>query len=623
MIMTTQMIPLNKLQVSVKNVRKAAPDKDADKRLMASIASQGVLQNLVVMPEGKDTFGVVAGGRRLRALQALAKAKTVPSNLGVICMVKDKNADITEISLAENVSQEAMHPADAFVAYAEMVEQGVGIEDIAAKFGVTKKVVQQRLKLGQVAPELLEQYRLGNLNLDCMMAFTVGEQERQLACFKELSGGYIQAHTIKRWIMGEAVSVKHGIGAFVGKAAYIKSNGVLSEDLFEDTVFLSDTALVHELAQAKLERAAKKLEKETNGWMWIDTTVERHETIEGLIQLDAEHVGVPKALETEMENLAKQIEIWEELQFDDELAEGFEDEETFSDAIEAAVKKFEVLENKYDEYLQFSDEQKAYSGCVVTFDRAGKLDILKGWARRKDMPKQPTSDDNTEGEGRDSTEKPKAGLTQALVSDLGNYRQQATKAALLKDPTAAADVLHYTLCMQVVSGERWQGRNLQDASFTVVESKTTREDTAQGRAFDELAKAREALSLEWTAIEDAGERFAAFRKLNKKAKDKLVAYCTVLTLNFSVRDSYAEQDKLIEQLDVDFAGYWRPTKDNYFGRLTKGQMFEQFGPVFGQEWLDGSHDMKKGAIAEGLEDRFNQKPESKDDVRSTWIPEQF
>ncbi len=622
--MTTQMITLNKLTVSAKNVRKTAPDKEADKRLMASIASQGVLQNLVAVPEGKGKFGVVAGGRRLRALQALAKGKKIATNIGVPCLVKDKDADITEISLAENVGQESMHPADTYVAYSEMVEQGVGIENIAAKFGVTKKVVQKRLKLGLVAPFLLDEYRAGDLNLDCIMSFTVSDdQERQLACYKELSGGHIHARAIKNWLMGEAVSIRNGIGAFVGKAAYINNGGVLSEDLFEETVYLSDTTLVCELAQAKLERAAKKLEKEQGGWMWIDTTLERRETMDDLIQLSAEHVGVPKALDSEIETLEKQIMAWEDLYYDDELAEGFEDEEAFSAAIEAAQEKVRTLEEKRDEYLQFSEAQQAYSGCVVTFDHAGKLDVLTGMARKKEIPKQSANSEKSAGEGGEASEKPKAGLTQALVSDLGNYRQQATKAALLRDPAAAADVLHYTLAMQVVTANHWEGRNLQNASFTVVDSKTSREDTGEGRAFDELTKAREALPLEWAAVEDAGERFAAFRKLNKKAKDKLVAYCTVQTLTIGVRGKSEEQDKLIEQLDVDFAGYWRPTKDNYFGRLTKGQMFEQFGPVLGQEWLDWSEDMKKGAIVEGLEERFNQKPESKDDVRSTWIPEQF
>ena len=112
--MTTQMIPLSKLTVSKRNVRKTVPNRDAHKRLMASIASQGVLQNLVVVPEGKGKFGVVAGGRRLRALQDLAKNNTINKNFEVECRVKDKDADITEISLAENVRQEAMHPATSF-----------------------------------------------------------------------------------------------------------------------------------------------------------------------------------------------------------------------------------------------------------------------------------------------------------------------------------------------------------------------------------------------------------------------------------------------------------------------------------------------------------------------------
>ena len=102
-----------------------------------------------------------------------------------------------------------------------------------------------------------------------------------------------------------------------------------------------------------------------------------------------------------------------------------------------------------------------------------------------------------------------------------------------------------------------------------------------------------------------------------------MAFCTALSLNISVRGSSADQDTLIAQLGVDFAGYWRPTKSNYFARLNKGQLFEQFGPIFGREWLDWHSDAKKGAIVESLEERFKQKPEGKDDPRVSWIPEQF
>ena len=624
--MTTSNIALSKLTVSDQNVRVVAPDKAAHQRLMASIASQGVLQNLVVVPGQKDHFQVIAGGRRLRALQALAKQKAIPNDYPVPCLVKTDSGDITEISLAENVQHEAMHPADEFVAFAQMITQGAGLEDVAAAFGVTRKVVQKRMKLGQVAPKLLDEYRKGNLNLEAIMAFTVCEDhERQLACYKELQGRTWPS-AIKNWLLGEAVDAGKGIGAFVGKAAYLKAGGAVSGDLFEDTVYLSDTTLVCELAHAKLDRAAKKLAKEQPGWKWVKTALERYEATEGLVQLYAEPIGVPEQLATDIEALDKQIMAWEDLYYDDELAEGFEDEEAFDQAITEAREKAEALEVKRDAYLTFTDEQKAYSGCIVTFNTAGKLEILEGLAVRKDIPKAETAEPGGNagaGEGGQGEDRPPAGLSQALVDDLGAYRQQIVKAALLRDPAAAADVLHYTLCMQLLSGERWLGRTLQSAHFDVVESRTKLEDTGEGRAFDEIEQARAALPLEWLNHKDEGERFTAFKQLNKRAKDKLVAFCTALTLNIGVRGSAKDQDTLIDQLDVDFAEYWRPSKTNYFARLNKGQLFEQFGPIFGSEWLDWHSDAKKGAIVESLDERFQQKPEGKDDPRATWIPEQF
>lgn len=624
--MTTSNIALSKLTVSDQNVRVVAPDKGAHQRLMASIASQGILQNLVVVPGKKNHFEVIAGGRRLKALQALAKQKKIPCDYPVPCLVKKELGDITEISLAENIQNQAMHPADEFVAFAQMVSQGAGLEDVAAAFGVTRKVVEKRMKLGQVAPKLLDEYRRGNLNLDAIMAFTVCEDhERQLACYKELQGRTWPS-AIKNWLLGEAVDAGKGIGAFVGKAAYLKAGGAVSGDLFEEMFYLSDTSLVCELAQAKLDRAVKKFEKEQPGWKWIKSTLERYEAIEGLVQLYAEHIGVPKPLDTEIEALDKQIGAWEDLYYNDELAEDFEDEESFDKAIEAAREKAEALEAKRDEYLTFNDDQKAYSGCIVTFNSAGKLEILEGLAERKDIPKAGKSElggSDEAGEGAAGAGKPAAGLSQALMDDLGAYRQQIVKAALLRDPAAAADVLHYTLCMQLLSGERWLGRTLQSAHFDMVESRTKLEDTGEGRAFDEIEKARATLPLEWLNHKDEGERFAAFRQLNKRTKDKLVAFCTALSLNIGVRGSSADQDILIDQLGVDFAGYWRPNKTNYFARLNKGQLFEQFGPIFGSEWLDWHSDAKKGAIMESLEERFQQKPEDKDDPRVTWIPEQF
>lgn len=621
--MSTSAIALSQLSVSKNNVRVVAPDKAAHKRLMASIAAQGILQNLVVVPGRNERFEVIAGGRRLKALQALAKQDSIPADYPVPCLVKTDPAAITQISLAENVHHEAMHPADEFVAFARMIAQGAGIEEVAAAFGVTGKVVQKRMTLGRVAPRLLSAYRKGTLTLDAVMAFTVSEDhERQLACYKALQGRTWPS-AIRNWLLGEAVDARRGIGAFVGKAAYLRAGGAVSGDLFEDTSYLRDTTLVCELAQAKLARARKAFEKKHPGWKWVQTTLERQETIEGLVRVYAAHVGVPGQLDAEIEALDKQIMAWEDRYYDDELPEGFDDEAGFEQAIAAARAKADTLDAKRDDYLIFTDEQKAYSGCVISFDHAGKLDLIEGLARRKDIPRpgQPAQAEGTDG--KEAASKPGATLSQALVDDLGNYRQHIVKAALLGDPAAATDVLHYSLCMQVLSEERWLGRGLVSAHFSVVQSSTRGEDTGQGRAFDDIEKARAALPLQWLNLSGEGARFAAFRKLNKRAKEALVAFCTALTLTIGVRGSCADQDSLVEQLGVDFAAYWRPGKDNYFSRLTIDQLKSQFAPVLGQAWLDWHCDAKKAVLVESLNDKFSEPGIPADDPRLSWLPEGF
>ena len=87
--------------------------------------------------------------------------------------------DNTEISLAENEMREQMHPADQFDAFKKLADEGKGEEEIAARFGTTPRVVQQRLKLAVVSPKLIALYRKGEMTLDCLMAFTVSDDHRQ------------------------------------------------------------------------------------------------------------------------------------------------------------------------------------------------------------------------------------------------------------------------------------------------------------------------------------------------------------------------------------------------------------------------------------------------------------
>ena len=173
--MTIQYIALSKLVPSPDNVRKT--DRlNGIEQLAASIAAHGLLQNLEVKPNAKGQFEVVAGERRLAALRLMAKQKKIAADFPVPCNALEGD-NAFEISLAENEMRQAMHPADQFEAFKKLADQGMGDEDVAARFCVSVQVVRQRLKLAHVSPKLVALYRKGEMPLDCLMAFAVRDDQ--------------------------------------------------------------------------------------------------------------------------------------------------------------------------------------------------------------------------------------------------------------------------------------------------------------------------------------------------------------------------------------------------------------------------------------------------------------
>ncbi|HEX4771285.1 MAG TPA: ParB N-terminal domain-containing protein [Bryobacteraceae bacterium] len=140
----TTTIPLNKLLAWDGNVRKTDPDKNIAE-MAASIAAHGLLQSLVVRKNKRGKYAVVAGRRRRHALQTLAEARTIEADHPIPCTVISDETDAAEISLAENVQREAMHPADEYDAFKALIDGGMPPADVAARFGVTSPKIGLRL----------------------------------------------------------------------------------------------------------------------------------------------------------------------------------------------------------------------------------------------------------------------------------------------------------------------------------------------------------------------------------------------------------------------------------------------------------------------------------------------
>ena len=221
-------IPLSQLELSPGNVRKTPADASAFTELKASIAAHGLLENLIAraMEPGTDCvvrYAVIAGGRRLAAMQALAAEGALDEDHPVPCRMIGSIVAAEEVSLAENSVRAAMHPADQVEAFCRLADAGSTAAAIAARFGVSERTVEKRLRLGNAAPVLLEAYRAGEIDLDTLMAFAVTtDHARQNAVWAAVSQqGYRPgAWQIKRLLTEDRVSATSAVARFVGIEAY-------------------------------------------------------------------------------------------------------------------------------------------------------------------------------------------------------------------------------------------------------------------------------------------------------------------------------------------------------------------------------------------------------------------
>src|SRR5271166_6025893 len=262
-------IPLNKLTKSDTNVRKTGENSITE--LAASIQAHGLLHNLVVIKTKSDKYQVIAGSRRLAALNKLAKEKVIPKTFDVPCRVVEGEAG-TETSLAENVIRTNMHPADQFVAFRGLVDEGIGVEEVAARFGVTPTTVRQRLKLANVAPRLFELYRIDEITLDQLMALAItDDQAAQERVWDSSQEWERRPATLRRALTESKVDALTDPRArFVGVKAYTEAGGQIERDLFqpEHEGYLLDPEKLDRLVAEKLEALAEEVRGE--GWKWVE-----------------------------------------------------------------------------------------------------------------------------------------------------------------------------------------------------------------------------------------------------------------------------------------------------------------------------------------------------------------
>src|SRR5204862_89314 len=178
-----QSVKLAKLVLSPINVRQAGDD--FIEQLAADIAARGVIQNLIVTPAKKPrgTFAVIAGSRRFRALELLAQRGEVDAAAYdvPVLVLSGTDAALSETSLAENFQKLAMNPADECRAFQHFLGTGGDIDGVAKRFGITRRFVEGRLRLADLAEPIFTALAERRISLDLAKAYaSTSSQERQL-----------------------------------------------------------------------------------------------------------------------------------------------------------------------------------------------------------------------------------------------------------------------------------------------------------------------------------------------------------------------------------------------------------------------------------------------------------
>jgi ParB family chromosome partitioning protein len=152
------------VQLAVGSIRPNArqPRRRVDAEGVAGLAdsvrSQGVIQPIVVRPDGDGGYELIAGERRWRAAKAAGLA-TVPA------LVRETDdRDSLLLALVENVAREDLSPVEEARAYAVLQDEfGLTLGDIAERVGRSKPSVSNRLRLLDLPDDVLALVERGAL----------------------------------------------------------------------------------------------------------------------------------------------------------------------------------------------------------------------------------------------------------------------------------------------------------------------------------------------------------------------------------------------------------------------------------------------------------------------------
>ncbi|RID91521.1 chromosome partitioning protein ParB [Gemmobacter lutimaris] len=539
--------PLSRLYLHPLNSRSEPPPAEIE-LLSESIRTAGLLQNLMgyADPEGgfadgtnlqSRRIGIVAGGRRLRALQLLHG--DAGGDVEVPVLITFDAATAAEWAGTENTARAALNPADEVVAYRRMRAQGASPTAIARAFAVRERHVLGRLKLAELPDLALEALRAGQISIDQAGALTAAQSEdamiEMIPRIIRSAGGYssMSASQIRRELTLEAVPTSDRRAKFVGLETYTGRGGRIWADLFSEYTVLLDPKLLDELFAEKLEAA--RLQVAAEGWAEVHAFT-------GPVDYNLIHERYGARLQrTPCELPGPDAEELDELQARAEVEElGQED-----------LARMRDLETRAEG--DYDDAARARATAFIRVGHQGEIVMEGAWLPRE-------APEAEAGSGAVITGKAET-IPQNLRDDLRIIQTLALQTALLEKPELVLDLLAITLNADVWPWHRPLALSPTAQTLSPSKPDETHIDARLARAIptdDRTGKADLTIAL-----------LSDVQSLGRKARNAAITAALVRTIHTAGSDF---GKALAARLRVNPRNVWHPTAENYFKRLPMGML---------------------------------------------------
>ena len=234
-------IDLGQLSIAAVNMRhgKRAPDISD---ILPSIRARGVLVPLLVRPNGgPDQFEIVAGRRRYVAAKTIADEQGEIDPLPCAVMEPGDDAAALEASLIENIARLAPDAMSQYESFVRLTKLGRSVAEIAATFGITERMVSQRLALGNLLPKIRDAYRDEEIDAETIRHLTMASKAQQkewLALFTDAESHAPRGYQLKQWLFGgQSIATK------VALFPVEEYPGSITADLFGEDSYFADADL--------------------------------------------------------------------------------------------------------------------------------------------------------------------------------------------------------------------------------------------------------------------------------------------------------------------------------------------------------------------------------------------